>query len=123
LKAAQMLLAYKTDKGKKQAQQNQMAVGQQTLQGNAQQAAQANQFKLQQMQLEHEQKMAEIGLTGQNALDVAKLKAGSSEGIATQNNMAKVAGHTINAMPESSFAPDNQPNPNQEQGVPEEEMQ
>jgi hypothetical protein len=67
--------------------------------------------------------MAQIAETNAGQLEIAKLKAGSSEGIATQNNMAKVAGHTINAMPESSFVPGSQPNPNQEQGIPEEEMQ
>lgn len=123
LKAAQMLLAYKSSQGKKQAQQNQMALGQQQLQGNSQQAAQGAQFRMQELQLQHQAKMEEIALQGQNQLKIEQLKAGVQSDIATQNNQAKIAGHAINSLPEGALMPQNEPNPNQEQGIPEEAMQ
>jgi hypothetical protein len=123
LKAAQMLLAYKSDKGRDDAKKQEMAKGAQQLQGNAQQAQQSAQMAAQQAEKAHEYKMQEIMLTGQNELNVAKVKIGSQENIATQNNMAKIAGHTINSLPEGAMMAPPQPAPNQEQGIPEEQMQ
>ena len=74
LKQAAMLLAYKIKKRREQMQQEQMQNQQMQQQGAAQAQAQADQAKMQFLQMENEMKLAQINAQGQWQLAVANAK-------------------------------------------------
>lgn len=123
LKAAEMKLAYKVKKNKAQMQKDAMANQQQTIQGQQQSAAQTAQAAIQLEQLQQKGKMDIENMRSQTQIKVEGMKLQSAEGIALQNNQAKVAGHVVNNMPEGAFAQQPEPSVGQESNIPEDAMQ
>lgn len=97
VKQAQMMLSYKVKKNKQAQQEAEMAKIQQTIQGQQQSAALAEQMKQQTLQMEHQGKMAEIDLKGQWDFQIKKLDIEAKLAQTQQTNETHIAGKMLDA--------------------------
>ena len=134
LKQAQMILAYRAKRNKKQIEDNKMAMNQQTIQGQQQSVQMTTQAAQQMEMLKHQNKMEEIKLEGMMRLEDTKLKMHIQGVVAEQNNQVKLATAAMQTqskenmqkrdqgMPEEQIQQPDQGGMGMEQNIPEEEM-
>lgn len=116
IKQAQMTLAYRAKRNKQQIEQSKQAAAAQTIQGQQQTAQLSGQLQQQLEMLKHKNKMEEIALQGQYAIEETRLKMGMQAQTQEQTNQVALAGHMISAQTKENMQ-------KREKGVPEEQIQ
>lgn len=97
IKQAQQILAYKVKKNKEAAQMQQMALNQQTIQGQQQSAQMTEEGKRQTLQLEAQFEMQKIEAKGMWDYRIQELKNQATLLTAQENNQTKIATTVIDA--------------------------
>jgi hypothetical protein len=97
VKQAQMIMAYRVKKNKQAQQQNQMALNQQTIQGQQQSAAQSDQGKAKLLQLEYDLKLQVEKEITNRELQKMQLQLQGQAGQNQATNQQKTLGHILSA--------------------------
>jgi hypothetical protein len=109
VKQAQMIMSYRVKKNQQAKDKQQMALNQQTIQGQQQSAAQSDQGKAQLLQLEYQLKLSVEKEITNRELQKAQMMLDGQAGQNQTNNQTKVTGHIIDANTKLAVASQKEP--------------